>query len=266
MPELLRPLLEDVDERRADDLALLFGVRDAGEPVEKQVGRVHELERQLEPLEPRADLLRLVRAAAGRCPRRCRSAGRRSPCAPAARPPWNPRRPKDRRPRGRRRRRRESARRSRRRTTPSSSRPGSRRSRTRSYGGSARRARCARPPDGRAGRRAGGWRPAIAATGAFADVAMTSKPAGAAATKSPWLAHTLSDAGTSSNSGAPSIRLTTAWPYSRLRRVRDAAAERVGHELHAVADAERRRAEREHGRDRVSARRARTRSAVLPTG
>ena len=49
--------------------------------------------------------------------------------------------------------------------------------------------------------------------------------------------------GTSSNSGAPSTTLTTACPNSRCGARSTCAAERVGHELHAVADAERRRAE-----------------------
>ena len=59
---------------------------------------------------------------------------------------------------------------------------------------------------------------AIAATGAFALVATTEKPAGAAATKSPWLAQTRISGGTSANSAAAlpcPVTRTTAWPNSR---------------------------------------------------
>ena len=40
LPELRGLLFEHVDERRADDLALLLGIDDAGEALEKQLGRV----------------------------------------------------------------------------------------------------------------------------------------------------------------------------------------------------------------------------------
>ena len=62
---------------------------------------VHELERQLQALEARPDLLALRPAAAGRCPRRCRSADRRSPGAAASRRPSNRRRRTGRTRRGR---------------------------------------------------------------------------------------------------------------------------------------------------------------------
>ena len=41
---------EDIDERAADDLALLLGINDSGEPIRKQLGRVDEMDRQLQPL------------------------------------------------------------------------------------------------------------------------------------------------------------------------------------------------------------------------
>jgi hypothetical protein len=54
------------------------------------------------------------------------------------------------------------------------------------------------------------------ATGALGDVAVTVNPAGAPATKSPWLAHTLSDFGMSCSSRDPFVIVTSAWPNSRL--------------------------------------------------
>ena len=54
--------LEDIDERRADDLALALGVGDAGQAVEEQPHGVDEHERQLQPLEPPPNLLGLVEA------------------------------------------------------------------------------------------------------------------------------------------------------------------------------------------------------------
>ena len=73
--------------------------------------------------------------------------------------------------------------------------------------------------------------------------------------------------GTSSNSGAPSSRRRRRRGRTRGCGARvDLPAERVGHELHAVADAERRRAEREHVRIRFAARPAPTRSADRRTG
>ena len=89
--------------------------------------------------------------------------------------------------------------------------------------------RCARLRDETAARRAARSASAIAATGALALVATTANPAGAAATKSPWLAQTRISAGTSANSAAgrqprrptdpacpaPVAIVTVAWPNSR---------------------------------------------------
>ena len=108
----------------------------------------------------------------------------------------------------------------------------------------------------------------MAATGAFALVATTEKPAGAAATKSPWLAQTRI------SSGTPANRRATAASGDRhgrvaelaLRRRRDLPAERVRHQLHAVADAEHRHAEVEERRVAFAARPGPTRSSVRPTG
>ena len=56
---------------------------------------------------------------------------------------------------------------------------------------------------------------AIAATGAFALVAVTVNPEGARFTKSPWLAQTLSSGPTEARIGACSSMRINAWPYSR---------------------------------------------------
>ena len=60
-------------------------------------------------------------------------------------------------------------------------------------------------------------RSSIAATGALALVAITAKPGGAGATRSPWLAQTRKLAGQRLNSGArpASLTCTSAWPNSR---------------------------------------------------
>ena len=65
----------------------------------------------------------------------------------------------------------------------------------------------------------------MAATGAFALVAVTENPGGGAATKSPWLAQTRISEGTSAKSAAasaadpadplPPPTVTSAWPNSR---------------------------------------------------
>ena len=60
MPSSCRFFFEDVDERRADDLALALGVGHAGQAVEEQPDGVDEHERQLQPLEPPPNLLRFV--------------------------------------------------------------------------------------------------------------------------------------------------------------------------------------------------------------
>jgi len=51
-------------------------------------------------------------------------------------------------------------------------------------------------------------------TGAFVVVAVTANPAGAAVTKSPWLAQTRSSDGIAANNGAPGSILIVARPNS----------------------------------------------------
>ncbi len=62
LAELVRLDLEHVDEGVADDLALGFRIDDAGQPIEKQVGRIGEDQWQVQPLEPLADLGGFVEA------------------------------------------------------------------------------------------------------------------------------------------------------------------------------------------------------------
>ena len=101
LADVLGRVLEDVDELGADDLALLLGIGDAGEPRQEARRRVDDDQRQLHPVaEPILDLRPPRPRAAGRCRRRCRSADRRSPCAPAAPRPSSRRRPTGRRRRG----------------------------------------------------------------------------------------------------------------------------------------------------------------------
>jgi len=84
----------------------------------------------------------------------------------------------------------------------------------------------------------------MAATGALALVATTEKPEGAADTKSPWLAQTRTSDGTPAKSGASGER-DRGMAELALRRGRNRAAERVRHQLHAVADAKHRRPDAE---------------------
>ena len=56
VPELACFRFEDVDERRADDLALLLRIGDPVQPLQKQIRRVDEPEGQVQPLEPFPDL------------------------------------------------------------------------------------------------------------------------------------------------------------------------------------------------------------------
>ena len=76
-PSFVRSRLEDVDEGRADDLSLLLGIGDARQPIEEQRrtrprsrAAVAAARTASGPAPPRS-------AAAGRCRRRCTSAGRR---------------------------------------------------------------------------------------------------------------------------------------------------------------------------------------------
>ncbi len=58
--QLARAFLEHVDEGRTNDLPLLFRIRHVREALEKQIRRVHELERQSQSREPRPNLLCFV--------------------------------------------------------------------------------------------------------------------------------------------------------------------------------------------------------------
>ena len=247
-------------------LRFCFGIGHAGQPRQEQVGGVGEDQRQVQPLEPLSGSAPLRPAASRRCRRRCTSAGRRSRDGSAPPRPSNRRRRSGRRPRGRRPPARGSAPSPPRRTTPSSSRRCSRRRRRRSCAGSRGRGRCARPRDGTAARRGRGRRAAIAATGALALVAVTVKPAGRrldeVAVARPH-AQVRRDRGEERR-----VRIDGDRRQAELavRRRRHLAAERVGHQLHAVADAEHRHARRRRRRCRSAARRRRTRSWVRPTG
>ena len=94
----------------------------------------------------------------------------------------------------------------------------------------------------------------MAATGALALVATTANPAGAAATKSPWLAHTRISAGTSMKGSAEGVVSDRGVTELALRGGRHGPAEVVRHQLHAVADAQHRTAKIEQSR--VALRRA----------
>ena len=183
-PSAVRLLLEDLDERLADDLPLALGIHDAGEPREEQIGRVDELERQLHlAAKARADLRRLVQ------PQHAvvhEDAG--EPVADRAMDQQ------------RRDRRVDAAAEARRRPCPSPTCCANARGRLlderghRPVAGAAAdvegeiargsraRGRCGRLPDGTAGRRAARSASSIAATGALALVATTRKPGGAAST------------------------------------------------------------------------------------
>ena len=104
----------------------------------------------------------------------------------------------------------------------------------------------------------------IAATGAFALVATTENPFGAAATKSPWLAQTRISGGTPANSGAESVHRDQRVAELALARGRDRPAERVRHQLHAVADPEHGDADVENGG--IALRRAGVGHALGPAG
>ena len=77
-PQLGRFLLEHVDEGRADDLALLLGIGDAGEPIEEQRRTRRRTPAAASAARTAAGSAAPRRAAGRRCPRRCRSACRRS--------------------------------------------------------------------------------------------------------------------------------------------------------------------------------------------
>ena len=200
-------------------LRFCLRIGDAGQPVEEQRRGVDEDQRQLQPLEALADLRRFVQPQHAVVDEDAGQLVADRAVNDAAPRPSSRRRRSARRRRARRPPARGSAPSPPRQTTPSSSRRCSRRRRTRSCAGSRGRSRCARLRDGTAARRAARSASAIAATGALALVATTENPAGAAATKSPWLAQTRISAGTSAKSAARSRRrrrrVTVAWPNSR---------------------------------------------------
>src|ERR1043166_5366535 len=104
----------------------------------------------------------------------------------------------------------------------------------------------------------------IAATGAFALVARTAKPAGAAATKTPWLAPTRNSLRHIFEEHGVGRQRPRRVAVLALRRRRHCAAEHVRHQLHAVADAEHRHAGVEHGG--LALRRARIGDALRSAG
>ena len=60
-PSSLRALLEHVDERTADDLALLLRIGDACQAVQEQIGRIDEVEWQMQLVaKPLLNLVGLV--------------------------------------------------------------------------------------------------------------------------------------------------------------------------------------------------------------
>jgi hypothetical protein len=78
------------------------------------------------------------------------------------------------------------------------------------------------------------------ATGAPVEVAVTVNPGGAALTASPWLIHTDCSTGSEPNSRPCVVTVSGVPPYSRSPVRATGAAERGGHRLEPVADAERR--------------------------
>ena len=72
---------------------------------------------------------------------------------------------------------------------------------------------------------------------------MAEKPAGRASILSPWLIHTFVLGNSPQSRSVSSSTFSSALPYSRLAAFADLPPERMGHQLHAVADAEDRYAE-----------------------
>ena len=269
--QLARLRLEDVDERRADDLALLLGVGDAGQALEeerpcastKSSGSCSFSRKRF------CTCVGFVERAAARCRRRCTSAGRRWRGGSAAPRPSNRRR----------------------RTAPQTTRPSPTCARIRAVASSmndaivqspvqpqtsnAKLRRISRPRSvcATSGWNSSAYRPrsasSIAATGALALVATTRKPGRRGRDEVAVARPHAQLVGHAVEERAPSASLTRApcaWPNSRCAARRDAAAERVGHQLHAVADAEHRHAQLEQRRDRTAARPLPTRSSGRPTG
>ncbi len=129
----------------------------------------------------------------------------------------------------------------RRRSRPSSSSARSRRCGTGSWPGSRRRAACAPPRGGTARPRTCAPGAATAAAGQLALSPTTSKPAGSASTRSPWLIQTgISSPAAKPWNSSPGAGDLARW-RARTRAARPATTlppERQRRQLHAVADAE----------------------------
>ena len=263
----------------------------AGQPVQKERRGVDEDQRQLQPLVARADLRRLVQPQDAvvhedarqlvadravndeRGHRRIDAAAERADHAPARRPA------------------RGSSPSPLRQTTPSSSRPCSRRRRTRSCAGSRGRVRCARPRDETGARTAalrvrhrgnrgiGAGRDdrepcrrrghEIAVAGPDADLRRARRRTVRRSAR-PRQCDRFRAGSKRTRPAADGRRVLDnrhgGMPELALRRRRDASAERMRHQLHAVADAEHRTAHVEQRGIASGGALRRTRFSVPPTG
>ncbi len=105
-----------------------------------------------------------------------------------------------------------------------------------------------------------------AANGQVAVWASGTKSSAIAATWSPWLIQTSVCVWTPSNRSLASVTSQWARPYSREAALRDLAPERLAGELHPVADAQHRHAQREQLRVALRSARRRTRCSGRPRG
>ena len=124
-----------------------------------------------------------------------------------------------------------------------------------------------RPRDGTARRRSAGRRPPGRRPARSSVAAVATKPSGTSVMASKWLIHTSWTSGASSGSSSESaVRRSLARPYSPRIPRPTVAAELLGDQLGAVADAEHRDAEVVDGRVERSAHRRRGRSWDRRTG
>ena len=202
------------------------------------VARVDEHQRQLQPLEAPSGSAPPRPGASRRCRRRCRSADRRSrggssiaatvestpPLRPHTTRPSPTCSPDPRRS-------------PRRRTTPSSSRRCSRRRRTRSGAGCRAPCRCARLPGGTATRRAGA--PRRHRRDRRVGARRGDRESGRRGLHEVAVArpHAQLDGDRRRTAARRGAMLIVAQAELAMRRRRDLPAERVRHQLHAVADA-----------------------------